>query len=144
MSKLQERLIIIVILSVTLLSAFAAMLLVTAYDITISVPGLASNGQHYSKPITVLSHSAPGQNGRNAFVKMTFIASSGKRATAGKIADQESTVKSSINSVLNRHSPEALLQPSALDEIQIEIAETLSRELGLSIEYIYFDRITIQ
>ncbi len=144
MNKLQERFVVFMILLITLLSAIAATLLVTTYDITIRVPGLASSGQHYSQPITVLSQSAPGQNGRNAYVKMTLIAASSRSSAARKINAEETRVKSSIAQVLSRHSPESLLQPSQLDKIQVEIADTLSSELGISIENVYFDRITIQ
>lgn len=144
MSKFQERLIVVIIILVALLSSVAVLLLVTNYDTSFNVPGFSGSNEHYSQPITVLSQSATGLNGRNAYVKMTLVAASNERATNKKLSDQEDTVKSIISLVLNRHSPESLLKPSELLVIQQEIADSLSEELALPINQVYFDRITVQ
>ncbi len=144
MSKFNERLIFVIIIVITLLSSVAAMLLVTAYDVSIGMPGLSSNGQHYSEPITILTQSAPGLDGRNAYVKMTLVAASDESSTSRKLSEQDATVKSIITLVLTRHSPESMLEPEELTNIQNEIAQSLSEELALPISQVYFDRITVQ
>lgn len=144
MSKFKERLIVVMIIFVALLSSVAVLLLVTNYDTSFNVPGFSGNSEHYSQPITVLSQSAPGSNGRNAYVKMTLVASSNQRATTRKLSDQEDAVKSIISLVLNHHSPESLLKPAELVVIQKEIADSISESLALPISQVYFDRITVQ
>lgn len=144
MSKFKERLIVVIIIFVALLSSMAVLLLVTNYDTSFNVPGISDSSEHFSQPITVLSQSAPGSNGRNAYVKMTLVAASNQRTTNRKLADQEDAVKSIVSLVLNRHSPESLLKPSELLMIQKEIADSLSEALALPINQVYFDRITVQ
>ncbi len=142
--QLRERLVVLAVLFMTLVSAAAALLLVTSSDISLPVLNRSIEQMHYSQPVTVLTQSAPDSDGRNAYVKMTFIVSAANKKEMRSFSEQETTTKAVISQVLNQHDPASLLDPEHLSHLQESLAETLSATLNIDISYVYFDRMTVQ
>lgn len=142
--SLNEKVIVAVMILVTFLSAASALLIVTNLDATIILPWLTSERAYYSQPITVFTQSAPDANGRNAYVKMTLIASSSNRSAARALDNQQTIVKSTISQVLRHYSPDSLLEPNQLTLIQQAMADAILQELNIPVDNLYFDRITVQ
>jgi len=108
------------------------------------VMGDASPAHYYSQPITILTQSAPADNGRAAYVKMTFIVSFNQRRHLQASGSNDAQIRSLISSELNRYTPEDLLEPSVLNQMQSSIQMVLAEELGLESNGVYLDRITVQ
>lgn len=139
----QEYLLILLVIVVALLSATAVFLMVGTSGITLS--SLPTAGQiHYSHPVEVLTQSAPGEDGRHAYVKMSFIAAFEQRRDLTEFSQQMVQVKSILTQALNHYPPETLLQSDELDHLQEEVRQELEAQLNIHPSAVYLDRITVQ
>ncbi|SMP37928.1 hypothetical protein [Anoxynatronum buryatiense] len=144
LKRKQESIVVLVIALLIILMAGIIVFLTGASTNDRSITGSDPSVKYYSQPITILTQTAPDSGGRAAYVKMTFVLSFNQRRHLQASEANDAQIRSLISSEMNRYSPDALLEPLMLDQMQASIQSILTEDMGLESNGVFLDRITVQ